>query len=70
MTAEPHLSVMPFCSAELLDPPFYHAVFENAYRFIIDDYTVIPEEIAIFFPCAIKKKNPAAQARATGFSAG
>jgi archaeosine synthase len=40
---------------ELTDPPFYLPVFEEAYRFIIDEYQVSPKDIAIFIPCSVKK---------------
>ncbi len=39
----------------LTDPPFYLPEFEEAYRYIIDDYDVSPRELAIFIPCAIRK---------------
>jgi archaeosine synthase len=40
---------------EIYDPPFYRREFEDAYRFIIDGYTIKPKKIGIFLPCAIKK---------------
>lgn len=40
---------------EIFDPPFYQKEFEDAYRFIIDDYVVAPKEIALFLPCAVRK---------------
>jgi archaeosine synthase len=40
---------------EIFDPPFYRNEFEDAYRFIIDDYVVAPKEIALFLPCAVRK---------------
>ncbi len=41
---------------EIFDPPFYRKEFEDAYRFIIDDYRVAPKEIALFLPpCAVRK---------------
>jgi archaeosine synthase len=40
---------------EIYDPPFYRKEFEDAYRFIIDDYPVAPKEIALFLPCAVRK---------------
>ncbi len=39
----------------LTDPPFYLPEFEKSYRYIIDEYEVIPKDIAIFMPCAIRK---------------
>ena len=41
--------------ALLTDPPFYLPEFETSYRFIIDEYEVSPKDIAIFFPCAVRK---------------
>lgn len=40
---------------EIFDPPFYQKEFEDAYRFIIDDYVVAPRKIGLFLPCAIRK---------------
>jgi|GEM_PF-242595 archaeosine synthase len=40
---------------EIFDPPFYRKEFEDAYRFIIDDYPVAPREIGLFLPCAVRK---------------
>ncbi|WP_286681384.1 DUF5591 domain-containing protein [Methanoculleus sp. DTU007] len=40
---------------EIYDPPFYRKEFEDAYRFIIDDYQVAPREIGLFLPCAVRK---------------
>jgi len=40
---------------EIFDPPFYRKEFEDAYRFIIDDYPVMPKEIGLFLPCAVRK---------------
>ncbi len=37
------------------DPPFYNPVFEEAYRFILDLYTIPSRELAIFIPCALRK---------------
>lgn len=48
----------------LTDPPFYLAEFEASYRYIIDEYEIVPREIAIFMPCAIRKpysKSPSHQ---------
>jgi archaeosine synthase alpha-subunit len=39
----------------LTDPPFYLPEFEKSYRYIIDEYEVIPRDIAIFMPCAVRK---------------
>jgi archaeosine synthase len=41
--------------ALLTDPPFYLPEFEKSYRYIIDEYAVVPRDIAIFMPCAIRK---------------
>jgi archaeosine synthase len=41
--------------ALLTDPPFYLPEFEKSYRYIIDEYAVLPRDIAIFMPCAIRK---------------
>ncbi|MBP2132677.1 archaeosine synthase [Methanomicrobium sp. W14] len=40
---------------EIYDPPFYRTEFEDAYRFIINDYVIPEKEIAIFIPCALRK---------------
>ena len=40
---------------EILDPPFYRKEFEDAYRFIVDDYAVVPKAIGLFLPCAVRK---------------
>jgi len=39
----------------LTDPPFYLPEFEQSYRYIIDEYDVVPKDIAIFMPCAVRK---------------
>lgn len=39
----------------LTDPPFYLPEFERSYRYIIDEYTIIPRDVAIFMPCAMTK---------------
>src|SRR5512136_1763545 len=39
----------------LTGPPFYLPEFEKSYRYIIDEYAVIPKDIAIFMPCAVRK---------------
>jgi archaeosine synthase len=40
---------------EIFDPPFYRKEFEDAYRFIIDDYAMAQKEIGLFLPCAVRK---------------
>ena len=40
---------------EIFDPPFYRKEFEDAYRFIIDEYRVAPKEIGLFLPCSVRK---------------
>ena len=39
----------------LTGPPFYLEEFEQSYRYIIDEYEVVPKDVAIFMPCAVKK---------------
>lgn len=39
----------------LTGPPFYLPEFEKSYRYIIDEYEVVPKDIAIFMPCAVRK---------------
>ena len=39
----------------LIGPPFYLKEFETSYRYIIDSYEVVPRDIAIFLPCAVRK---------------
>jgi len=39
----------------LMGPPFYLNEFETSYRYIIDSYEVVPRDIAIFLPCAVRK---------------
>ena len=39
----------------LIGPPFYLKEFETSYRNIIDSYEVVPRDIAIFLPCAVRK---------------
>ena len=39
----------------LTDPPFYLPEFEKSYQYIIDEYEVLPKDIAIFMPCAVRK---------------
>ena len=48
---EPETSEAPL----LTDPPFYLPEFEKSYRYIIDEYEVVPKDIAIFMPCAVRK---------------
>jgi archaeosine synthase alpha-subunit len=48
----------------LTDPPFYLPEFEKSYRYIIDEYEILPKDIAIFMPCAVRKpysKSPSHQ---------
>ncbi|MDR0981463.1 MAG: DUF5591 domain-containing protein [Methanocalculaceae archaeon] len=40
---------------DLTEPPFYLPQFEQAYRYIIDEYTIAPRETAVFIPCAVRK---------------
>ena len=40
---------------DIFDPPFYRKEFEDAYRFIIDDYPMAEKDIALFLPCAVRK---------------
>ena len=42
-------------SRRLLDPPFYLREFEDAFRYIIDDYHIPPHDIGVFVPCAVRK---------------
>jgi archaeosine synthase len=42
-------------AALLTDPPFYLPEFEKSHRYIIDEYEVVPRDIAIFMPCAVRK---------------
>lgn len=42
-------------SRQLLDPPFYLTPFEEAFRFIIDEYQIPQHEIGVFIPCAVRK---------------
>jgi predicted RNA-binding protein len=41
--------------AMLTDPPFYLPEFEKSYRYIIDEYDILPKDIAVFMPCAVRK---------------
>ena len=41
--------------AGLLDPPFYMDEFEEAFRFVLEDYRLPPRRLAIFIPCAVRK---------------
>ena len=49
--AEPETGGQPM----LTGPPFYLPEFEKSYRYIIDEYEVVPKDIAIFMPCAVRK---------------
>lgn len=40
---------------DLTGPPFYLPQFEEAYRYIINQYHIEPREIGIFIPCAVRK---------------
>ena len=40
---------------DFTDPPFYLPQFEEAYRYIIDQYHIEPRDIGIFIPCAVRK---------------
>lgn len=40
---------------DLTEPPFYLPQFEEAYRYIIDEYPVAPRKTAVFIPCAVRK---------------
>lgn len=40
---------------ELVDPPFYLNQFEEAFRYIIDEYQIPHHDIGVFVPCAIRK---------------
>ncbi len=39
----------------LLDPPFYMDTFEEAFRFVVEDYRLPERRLAIFIPCAVRK---------------
>jgi archaeosine synthase len=39
----------------LTDPAFYHPAFEEAYRYIIEDYPPPDREVCIFLPCSMQK---------------
>ncbi|MEN6341088.1 MAG: DUF5591 domain-containing protein [Methanospirillum sp.] len=41
--------------AGLLDPPFYMDEFEEAFRFVLEDYRLPARPLAIFIPCAVRK---------------
>ncbi|HJJ29349.1 MAG TPA: DUF5591 domain-containing protein [Methanocorpusculum sp.] len=45
----------PADANDLTDPPFYLPQFEQAYRYIIDEYEIAPRDIGIFIPCAVRK---------------
>ncbi|HJJ31722.1 MAG TPA: DUF5591 domain-containing protein [Methanocorpusculum sp.] len=40
---------------DLTDPPFYLPQFEQAYQYIINEYEILPRDIGIFIPCAVRK---------------
>ena len=40
---------------DLTDPPFYLPQFEEAYQYIIGQYTIAPRDIGIFITCAVRK---------------
>lgn len=42
-------------SRRLLEPPFYLREFEDAFRYIIDEYHIPAHDIAVFIPCAVRK---------------
>jgi len=42
-------------SISLHEPPFYLREFEDAYRYIIEEYRIEPRRIGIFIPCAVRK---------------
>jgi archaeosine synthase len=42
-------------SIVLHEPPFYLQDFEEAYRYIIDEYSIEPCRVGIFIPCAVRK---------------
>ncbi len=39
----------------LLDPPFYMDAFEEAFRFVVEDYRLPGRRLALFIPCAVRK---------------
>ena len=39
----------------LLEPPFYMDAFEEAFRFVLEDYRLPARRLAIFIPCAVRK---------------
>ena len=41
-------------SRKLLDPPFYLSQFEEAFRYIIDEYRIPQHDIGVFIPCAAR----------------
>lgn len=41
--------------AGLLDPPFYQDEFEEAFRFVLEDYPLPRRRLAVFIPCAVRK---------------
>jgi len=42
-------------SRRLSGPPFYRREFEDAFRYIIDEYHISPYDIGVFVPCAVRK---------------
>lgn len=39
----------------LTDPAFYHPAFEDAYRYVIEEYYPPDREVCIFLPCSMQK---------------
>lgn len=39
----------------LLNPPFYNPAFEEAFRWVIEEYRPVPRRLAVFIPCAVRK---------------
>lgn len=39
----------------LLDPPFYRPEFEEAFRWVTEEYRLMPRHLAVFIPCAVRK---------------
>jgi archaeosine synthase len=42
-------------SGILTEPSFYHPAFEEAFRFIIDEYQVPERDTGLFLPCSMQK---------------
>jgi archaeosine synthase len=36
-------------------PPFFRPEFEEAFRFIVGEYAVLPADLAVFLPCSVQK---------------